>query len=510
MSKIMEKVKLHPIMTFIVLIIATILLSGVLAFFGLEATYNTVDIASKSYNQTLVTVESLLSLSGLKYIFSSTVSNFASFSPLIMLVIILIGIGVMEKSGFLKAAISTLTQSAQKRNVTFALSLICILFSLAGDIGYAVMIPISALIFYYGRRNPLLGIVTAFASLTCGTGLSVFVTSLDSSLITYTTDAARILDTNYSVNLHAFIFIMIIAIFILAAVITAITERVSVYKVAKYEFKEEKKDYKLSKREMKGLVLALLAGTVYLIVFIYNIIPGLPFSGNLLDYSQELYIDKLFSYDSFFSQGFVFIVTMLFVVLGLFYGIGAKTIKNNYDLCDNLGHSLDDIGKTIVLIFMASVFINVVKKTNIGTVITALFTNLIVTSSFKGLPLIILMFISVALSTWFLPNTTSKWAIISGSVVPILMNAGISPEMGQVIFRFAECTTYGLTPIMAYFVIYLGFIDKYNQHSEPIPLFKTLKYQIPYSAATALVLLVLLIVWYIVGLPLGIGAIPTI
>jgi len=510
MSKIMEKVKLHPIMTFIVLIIGTVLLSGLLAFFGLEATYNTVDIASKSYNQTLVTVESLLNLSGLKYIFSSTVSNFASFSPLIMLAIILIGIGVMEKSGFLKAAISTLTQSAQKRSVTFVLSLICILFSLAGDIGYAVMIPISALIFYYGRRNPLLGIVTAFASLTCGTGLSIFVTSIDSSLISYTTDAARILDTNYTINLHAFIFIMILAIFMLAAVITTITERVSVYKVAKYEFKEEKKDYKLSKREMKGLVLALLAGTVYLIVFIYNIIPGLPFSGNLLDYSQELYIDKLFSYDSFFSQGFVFIVTMLFVVLGLFYGIGAKTIKNNYDLCDNLGHSLDDIGKTIVLIFMASVFINVFKKTNIGTVITALFTNLIVTSSFKGLPLVVLMFISVALSTIFLPNTQSKWSIMAASVVPILMNAGISPEMGQVIFRFAECTTYGLTPVMAYFVIYLGFIDKYNQQNEPIPLFKTLKYQIPYSLATALVLIVLLIIWYIVGLPLGIGAIPTI
>ena len=76
-------------------------------------------------------------------------------------------------------------------------------------------------------------------------------------------------------------------------------------------------------------------GLVYVLFFIHNIIPGVTFGGNLLDYKQVLYIDKLFSPDSFFSQGFVFIITMLFVLLGLFYGLGAKTIKNNNDFCDD-------------------------------------------------------------------------------------------------------------------------------------------------------------------------------
>ena len=285
---------------------------------------------------------------------------------------------------------------------------------------------------------------------------------------------------------------------------------VPVYKVEKYEFKEEKKEFKLTKKERRGLILSLTAGVIYLLIFIYNIIPGLPLSGNLLDYSQELYIDKLFSYNSFFSQGFVFIVTILFVILGLFYGIGARTIKNNRDLCDNLGHSLDGIGKTIILIFMASVFINVFKKTNIGVVFTALLTNLIEISSFKGIPLIILVFICTALATIFLPNSMSKWSIMAGSTVPLLMNAGISPEMTQVIFRFGESMTYGLTPVMAYFIIYLAFIDKYNQNDEPIPLFKIIKYQIPYSILAGIVLIAIIIIWYIVGLPLGINTLPTI
>lgn len=62
---------------------------------------------------------------------------------------------------------------------------------------------------------------------------------------------------------------------------------------------------------------------------------------------------------------------MFFVILGFFYGIGAKTIKNNKDLCDDLGHSLDGIGKTLVIIFFASTFISIFKSTNIGEVITA-------------------------------------------------------------------------------------------------------------------------------------------
>lgn len=510
MKKLLQKIKLHPIMTFMVLIVFTIILSGVLSLFGVEATYSTVDPITKSYNQELVAVESLFSLRGLKYIFSSTVSNFVAFTPLSMLIIILIGISVMEKSGFLKTAITALTQKAQKRTVTFAIALICIILSVAGDIGYVVMIPVSALIFFYGRRNPILGIVTAFASLACGNGLSIFITSIDSSLITTSTNAASILDPNYMINIHGFMFIMLTAIIVLAIAITAVTEKISVYKVEKYEFKEEKKEFKLTKKEVRGLIFALTAGTIYLLIFIYNIIPGLPFSGNLLDYTQKLYIDKLFSLNSFFSQGFVFIVTIFFFVLGLFYGIGAKTIKNTQELCDNLSHSLDGIGKTIILIFMASVLINVFKRTNIGIVIAASLTNLISISSFKGLPLIILTFICVIIATIFLPNSAQKYSVMAGGLVPILMNAGISPEMTQVICRFAEGVSYGLTPLMAYFVIYLAFIQKYNQKDQPIRLFETIKYQIPYSLVTSVVLLIVIILWYLVGLPLGINSFPVL
>ena len=85
------------------------------------------------------------------------------------------------------------------------------------------------------------------------------------------------------------------------------------------------------------------------------------------------------------------------------------------------------------------------------------------------------------------------------------MNAGITPEFAQVIFRFGEGITMGLTPIMAYFVIYLAILDKNNPEEKPISLWQGIKFQVPYAVATAIVLLVLIVLWYIIGLPLGIN-----
>ena len=504
-KKFKDRITLNPIMTFLILMVVIIVLSGILSFIGLESTYNTYNSSTGEYTSTLVSVFNLFSLSGLKYIFTSTVSNFVAFTPLSMLIIVLTGIGIMEKSGFLKTAFTLVSKYCKKNTVTFVLILISVLSSIMGDLGYIILIPMGALLFLHGRRNPIAGIIASFAGLTCGSGLSVLFTSVDSELLKSTLIGASVLDPKYNLSTGCFIFIMLVAVILVSIVITILTEKVVSPRLPKYEFEELEEDVVIGRKELKGLIYAIGAGLIYLIIFIYNIIPGLPFSGNFLDNTQVFYIDKLFSYNSFFNNGFVFIVTMLFIIWGLFYGIGAKTIKNNNDMCDYLTHSLDGTGKTLVLIFFASALINIFKKSEIGTVVISLIANLLEKSSFSGIPLIILFFILTVIGTLLVPASNTKYAILSGTIIPLLMNAGITPEFGQVIFRFAECVTTGLTPLFAYYVIYLSFIEKYNQDDKPISLFKTLKYQLPYSLATGGILIILIIIWYLIGLPIGIG-----
>ncbi len=502
-GKLKEKITLNPIMSFLILIIAVIILSGILSWIGFESNYKVLNENTGEYVNQIVGVTSLFNLSGIKYIFSNTLSNFVSFTPLSSLIIILIGIGIMEKSGFLKTAFSLLTKYMKKNVLTFIVAIIGVFASIAGEIGYVVLIPLAALLYKYGKRNPLLGVITAFAALACGSGISLLLTSVDSTMLSDTLLASHVLDINYKIGTFPFLFIMLIAAVGVAFIVTYISERRTSLKLDKYTY--EKEETEITRKDLKGLVISLAGGVLYIIIFIYNIIPGLPLSGALLDNSQALYIDKLFSYNSFFANGFVFIIAFLFIILGLLYGIGAKTIKNNNDFCECLGHSLDSVGRVIVLIFIASILVSVFKKTNIGTVIVAMCSNTINNSSFTGLPLILLLFIIAVISTFVMPSSIAKWKILSGVTIPITMNAGFSPEFIQVIFRFGECMSLALSPVFAYFIIYIAFLENYNQNKKPINLTKAIRYIMPYALIIGGVLLVLLIGWYLIGLPIGAG-----
>ena len=502
-----EKILLHPIMAFLLMSGVVVLLSGILDLFDASVTYNKINIKTGNYESTLVTVESLLNLSGIKYIFSNTVSSFVSFNPLSMLLIVLIGIGIMDRSGFLDTMFFVLTKNVSKTTVTFILMLICILASLTGDLCFVTLIPLSALLLKYGKRNPSVGIISSFAALSLGFGMNFMLSSVGSSLANYTEMSANVISSGYNVSTFAFLFIMIAAIFVGASLLTYVTEKIIAPRVGKCEIEEEivEPKEKLTRREKRGLLLALFGATIYLIIFIYNIIPNVPLGGNLLDYSQNRYIDKLFGYDSFFNSGFVFVITILFFIVGLLYGLGTKSINNHRDICDFLSHSLDGIGKILVLIFFASTFISIFRYTNIGEIVVGFLTKILGTLEFSGIPLIILLFVIVLLSTILVPSSTSKWLIISGTAIPLCMNAGLTPEFTQTIFRFAESATMGLTPLFAYYVIYLAYLEKYNQTEKPINLFKSIKYQLPYAVLTAISLLILIIVWYITGVPIGIS-----
>lgn len=506
-----ERQKLHPLMSYVLLCFIVILISGILKGLDTQATFYTVNSTTFSLIPKTEVVNSLLNISGIKYIFTNTVANFANFTVLSNLIIILMGIGIMDKSGFLQTAITLTTKKLKKKTVTFIFSLLCIIASLFGDLSYLVFIPLGALLFYYGKRNPSIGIISSFAALSCGSALNVFFTSSDSALLNYTTLAAQTVNNGYTISNLAFFLIMLVSVFVVAHVITVVTENIIVRKLPKYEFEEtELEEDIVTKSEEKGMIYACGGALVYLLIFAYNIIPGLPFSGALLDNSQINYIDKLFSVNSFFSNGFVFILTILFIILGLFYGIGSKSIKNQKDFCDSLGHSLDGIGNVLVMIFFASTFISIFKQTNIGNTIVAYVGNIISNSNFVGLPLVILIFVLVAITTLIVPSSSLKWYMLSPVIVPVMMDAGMTPEFAQIVYRFSETVTMNITPLLAYFIVYLAFLEKYNQSDKKIRLFESIRYQWPYTLVIALVLIAILAIWYIVGIPLGIDAFPTI
>ena len=170
--------------------------------------------------------------------------------------------------------------------------------------------------------------------------------------------------------------------------------------------------------------------------------------------------------NSYFQDGFTYMMSIFFGITGIAYGISAKTIKSDKDLFNKLKESLSELGIILVMIFFASQFIAIFKESNIGTVIAATMANMLQSLPFSGAALIIVAIILIAISNIFVTGSIAKWVIFSSTMVPTFMQLGIAPQFTQFIFRAAESMTNGITPLLAYFVVYLGYMNIYNKDYE--------------------------------------------
>lgn len=524
----LKKFKLHPASTILLLIVLTFIISAFLSLFEAQTTYSQINEATGGLEKVLVYVNNMFNYEGFKYFISNATRNFAGFAPLSMLLVSLLGVGMAEASGLLDTIIRKKLVKLDGWVLTFLIIFLGTISSLINDIGYAIIIPLGALIFLYKGRSPILGIITAFCGVAFGYGTTIFVGSLDVALLHNTELAARLIDSGYHVALSSNLIIMIATSIIMSIIGTFIIEKLIVHKVGTYKItselrktqeikiisKELAEDYEQSKiskekREDKGLKCAFITSLIIIILFIYMLIPNLPGSGLLLDTNAKTYVDQLFGTNSYFQDGFTFMVAILFLLAGLAYGIGAKTIKSDSDVMHGYKRYMNDIGEIIVLIFLASQLISLFNMTNIGIVITGWCANLISELNFSGIPLIILIMLLIAISNLFTTTPAAKWIIISPIAVPLLMQSNISPEFAQFIFRASVSMTKGVTIFLPSFIIFIGYLNMYNpEKKEPIGLFKAIRYVAPYFAIMSCAWILLIIFWYLTNLPIGPGIYP--
>lgn len=523
----LKKFRFYPVTSFILMTVLVIVLSGIFSLFNVQATYNKIDLNNIELKSTLVVVKNMLSYDGIKYILSNATTNFISFTPLSMMLISLLGISVAVSSGFFDVFIKRNLSEVNSKIITFLLLFLSIISSLINEVGYAVLIPLGAIFYQAKGRNPLVGIVTAFCGVSFGYGAAIFVGSLDIALIPYTQAAARLIDPTFHVSLTANLF-MIITLSIFLALIGTIAienfvtkslkrkrERKDINYTSEIEIidfvNEEQSKIETNKYEKRGLKYAYISAIVVIFIFIYMLIPNLPFSGILLDMNERAYVNQLFGTNSYFQDGFTYMVAIFFLIIGIAYGIGAKTIKSDKDVINGSNQYMQNIVEVIAIIFFAAQFIAVFKETNIGTIITAWGANIISDSSFGAVPLIILVLIIGAFSDLFVTTPTAKWAILAPVVVPKLMQLNVAPQFSQILLRASDSMANGITPLLAGFVIYISYLNIYNKDKEnPITIKKGIGYVMPYFFIISISWILLIIGWYIVGLPIGPGVYPTI
>lgn len=504
-----KEVRLHPALLLFILTIIIMVVSSVGNILNLETTYYNVNSVTGDLETQVVTINNLFNRTGLQYLVSNMINNFINFAPLGTLIVGLMGVGVAYKSGFLNSFFKMITKDKPRKLFTFLVVLLGVISSMFYEAAYVILIPLAAILFMNLGRHPSAGICAAFAGISFGYGANIVANGVDNTLITYTQNATKILDQNYVVSLHGNIIFMIFATLLIAYLGMVVTEKYVVPKLGRYTIDEEDNidlTTEVSKKEKKGVVMALLSTLIVVFILVYCITPGLPFSGLFLNLKEKTYVAQLFGDGSYFRQGSVLIFAVLLAFAGLIYGLRVKTIKNNKDIMNCMSYYLKGFSSLLVLIFFAAQFCLIFKETNIGVFIVVSLSEMLGNMQLTGIVLIIFTFIIIAISTFFVPALGTKWAILSPVIVPMFMQSSFTPEFSQAVFRAADSSVKGITPLFTYFVILIGFLQIYNSKKKDIiTLTDAMSLMVPYTIAFSILWFLIIIGFYIIGLPLGLN-----
>lgn len=492
-----KNILLGPVITIIILTFIIMILSAVFSLLNIEG--EVTKVTQNTLETTVVRVNNIFSREGIKYFFSSPVQTMQTFKPLVLFIISLMAVSIGKASGLFKA-IFTPFKRLKPSVVTFLTLFLGIISSFLGDYGFILIMPLVAVIYQYLGRNSMLGILTAFIGVSMGYGAGLVFNYDDYQLGLLTKAAAIVdIDKDYVFNSWNNTYAMIASTFILSITGTIVIENILKPKV-KEGIKEED-DLKISK---KGLLFSNIAFIILISLTIYEIIPGLPFSGVLLDNGNTDYVAQLLGDKAPFQDAFGFIFLIIVMICSGIYGKISKNIKNTNDFSVGLSKEFDNLGYIFILLFFSALMISILNYTNIATVISSWLVSFMGTLEITGIPLIITMFLVVIVISILIPDTIAKWRLCSPILVPLFMKANITPDFTQFIFKAADSVGKGLTPFFVYYIIMLAFLEKYNsKQSNKITVFGTLNLLRSTVLIFMIIWLLIVLGWFIMSLPLG-------
>ncbi len=477
----------HPATLFALFSLLVILVSWIASLLDLSVEHPGTGEIVHSVN--------LLSDHGLHLILTQMVHNFTSFAPLGTVLVAMLGIGIAEGSGLIGTTLRLIVLSSPKKLLTFVIVFSGILSNTASEVGYVLLIPLSAIIFKSVGRHPIAGIAAAFAGVSGGYSANLLLGTIDPLLAGLSEEAARIIDPSYQVNPAANYYFMFVSTFFIAIAGTWVTEKIIIPRFGKYESEDNNnKLEKLTKTETRGLIFASL-GTL---VFVLLILAGTLFDDGFLRDPETGSLLK-----SPFMSGIVALIFIGAAIAGIAYGIGAGTFKNDSDVMKGMGKAMETLGVYIVLVFFAAQFVAYFKWTNLGLIFAIEGANILEASGLGPIPLLIAFIILSSIINLVMGSASAKWAIMAPVFIPMFMLLGYSPELVQVAYRIGDSTTNIISPMMSYFAMIVAFIEKYDKKAGIGTVIATM---LPYTFVFFTIWTILLIVWFILGLPLGPGA----
>ncbi|MEE4295456.1 MAG: AbgT family transporter [Wenzhouxiangella sp.] len=487
-----------PAVLFFLLMVFVWALSAVLAPIQFDAVHPSTGEVIQVVNQ--------LSGDQMANFLVNMVQVFVNFAPLGIVLVALLGVGVAEHTGFINAGLRRLLGWTSVSLLTPMLILVAIISHTAADAGYVVVIPLGAVIFYAAGRHPLAGIAAAFAGVSGGFSANFIPSAIDPMLAGITEVAGQVLDPELYVNPLANWFFMSASSIVVIAVGWWLTDKVVEPRLVKDtpvdgDMTDMPTMEPLSDSESRGLfwaVMGILISVALLTVAV--LMPESP----LRDPNPDLaFHESITSFGAPLMRSIVPLIFILFLIPGIIYGYVAGTIENHKDIIKGMTKSMESMGYYIVMAFFAAQFIAAFTASNLGILLAVNGAEFLQALNLPAQMTIVGIIGLTMFVNLFVGSASAKWLIIAPIFVPMLMQLGISPELTQAAYRVGDSTSNILTPLLPYFPLVVVFCKKYFKDAGIGTLISMM---LPYSIALAFLWTAFLLIYWTLGIPLGLQA----
>ncbi len=447
-----------------------------------------------------ITARSLLTAGGIYWALANMVRNFLNFPPLGIVLTGILGIGVAERVGLFGALIKWLAATVSQRLLTPTVLFLGIMSNIASDAGYIVLPPLAAALYIAVGRSPLAGIAAAFAGISGGFSANLLIGTTDALAAGLTSQAAKIIDPDYEVIATCNWWFLAGSAVLLTFVGWFVSDRLVEPRLRLKTPEDggptppsaaDLESQRLTPAEARGLRWALLVEVLALTgLAALILIPGAPLHG---PDTANPRLDR-------WTQVIVPLIFLLSLAPGIAYGIVTGAVRGTKDVAKAFVFAMTTMAPVIVLAFFAAQFIEYLKYSRLDAMLAYVGGQALVD---LGLPHALLIGGIVILSltvNLLIGSMSAKWSMLAPVLVPMLMMAGMSPELTQAAYRVGDSVSNIITPMNSYVVVILAFMNRFAKTAGMGTLFAMM---LPYSIIFAIVWTLFLMAWVVLDIPLG-------
>lgn len=477
-----------PVTLFLFFCVLVIIISDIVANAGISVVHPST--------KKVVTAVSLLSKESLQKILSNVVANFQGFPPLGLVLVVMLGVGVAEKSGLMETAMKHSITKVPPSLVSMMVILAGICANAAGDAGFIVLPPLAAVLFLSIGRHPLAGIFVAYAGVAAGFAANIMVNMSDVLAAGFTIPAAQVIDPKYVSTPAMNYYFICVSTLILTATGVLVASKIVEPRLGVYSgvaATGNTQIEKLTERQIKGLKWAGISFVLYVAA-----IAALSIGTDA--FMADPKTQSILAWKAPLMQGIVPLITGMFLIPGLLYGVITKSIKSDKDVVSMMGQSMSTMGGYIVLAFIASQFLAYFNWSNLGVIISVKGAEFLKSAGFTGIGLILGFIVISSGINIFVGSASAKWAIMAPVFVPMFLLLGYDPALTQMAYRIGDSITNPISPLFPYFPIIVAFAKQYEPKCGMGTIISNM---MPFSIAFAIAWSILLVLFIMFNLPLG-------